>query len=920
MTSSAHKLGAPFSRMHLLKASILWMLLWPLLFGSLIAMLWVAVNVKVEEDHVQMEQSIRHEADSISNGYAHFLKRSIEQMDQITMQIQFHWEKSNGTLDLADMVRRGLFTAPHFVMVAIYDSEGNPVTATKDLKRIASIADNQYFNLHKNNISSALHIGLAEQSGITGKTVIPFTRRLDKRDDTFAGIVLIAVEPKFFSSYYEGPSLGKAGILAVIGEDRMVRVSRMGDAVHTELGPTLNAVPMSSGAEEGSWHGGRQWLPGERFADGHRRFTVWRTLEAYPLYVAVALPEEERLQALKKNWETHYQLAFIITVSLLAIAGIAMLLSSAYFWKKHKRKSVLQTYRLATEAGSEGFYMLKPVFGDGRRIADLEVLDCNEQGAGFHRLSRIGLLNIRLAGFYERNGIDFSGIANACTLAVESGYFEGELAFEEGKAMTLQWGRLKIFRSESGLAVTLQDISASKRHHQELLRMANTDELTGLPNRNWMMKFLPKRLRQLSSEEGALSILFIDLDNFKNVNDRFGHAAGDELLREAARRLKLIVRPADHVVRLGGDEFTVLIETGAGQACTAAIARRIIEEFAKPFELSYGHCSVGTSIGISVFPGDGESAELLLQRADISMYCAKGDGKGSFRFYRPEFYESLKHKLDMTEALARAIDADEFVLFFQPRVHAITGRLLSMEALVRWISPGRGLVSPAEFIPLAESTGLITKLGEIVIDKACAHIAKWRAQGLPLYPVSINVSPVQFEHGNVKDVIESALQRHAIPPTLVEIELTESAMMGEQPHISAQLAAMREMGISLAVDDFGTGYSSLSQLKRLDMDVLKVDRMFTAELGKSGEGKVFFHAIVSMAHALGMRVVAEGVETLQQLEQLRTLECDEIQGFFVSRPMPEDELIHWMKKHTPSSSSQRLALKEARAAEAITAE
>ncbi|MGV3741458.1 MAG: bifunctional diguanylate cyclase/phosphodiesterase [Burkholderiaceae bacterium] len=919
MISSAHRLGAPFTRLTLLRASILWMLLWPLVFGSLIAMLWVAVNVKVEEDRAQMEQSIRSEAHSISNGYAHFLKRSIEQMDQITMQIQFHWEQSNGTLDLADMVRRGLFTAPHFVMVAIFDSQGNPVTATKELKRIPSIADNYYFSQHKNNISSALHVGLAEQSAITGKTVIPFTRRLDRRDDSFAGIVLIAVEPRFFSSYYEGPSLGKSGILAVVGEDRMLRVSRMGDAVHTELGPTLKEIPLPSSAQESDWHGGRQWLSDRWFADGHRRFTVWRTLEAYPLYVAVALPEEERLQLLKKNWDTHYQLAFIITVSLLAIAGIAMLLSSAYFWKKQKKKSVLQTYRLATEAGSEGFYMLKPVFNEAKRIVDLEVLDCNEQGAGFHRLSRNGLLNIRLADFYARNGIDFSDLAKACMLAVRHGYYEGEVRFEEGKAMTLQWGRLKIVRSESGLAVTLQDISAGKRHQQELLRMANTDELTGLPNRNWMMKFLPKRLKQLSAEQGALSILFIDLDNFKNVNDRFGHAAGDELLREAARRLKLIVRPADHVVRLGGDEFTILIEAGGEHACTATVARRIIEEFAKPFELSYGQCSVGTSIGISVFPGDGESAEVLLQRADISMYCAKGDGKGSFRFYRPEFYESLKHKLDMTEALAQAIDADEFVLYFQPRIHAFSGQLQSMEALVRWISPTHGLVTPAHFIPLTESTGLITKLGELVIDKACAHLAAWRARGLPLYPVSINVSPVQFEHGNVKDVLESALRRHAIPPRLVEIELTESAMMGEQPHISAQLAAMREMGVSLAVDDFGTGYSSLSQLKRLDMDVLKVDRIFTAELGQSQEENVFFKAIVSMAHALGMRVVAEGVETRQQLEQLRMLECDEVQGFFISRPVPEEELIDWMKKHVLHAPPQKFALMQTRAVEALNA-
>lgn len=913
MIKPANQIVAHLHRSNSLKASIVWMLFWPVLFASFIAMLWVAVNIKIDEDRALLEQGIRHEALSITNGYAHFLTRSIEQMDQVTMQIQYAWENSNGLLDLEDMVRRGLFTAPHFVLVAIYDKTGNPISATKKIKRISSIADSYYFKQHKNNISSALHIGLAEASSVTGNAVIPLTRRLDNRDDSFAGVVVISVEPAFFSSYYDGPALGKSGILAVFGEDSLLRVSRMGELNHTELGAAMLNIPRSDvmwGTDKEGRRTGKSWLAGNWFADGHKRFTVWHALEAYPLVVAVALPEAERLQALSKTWDTYYQLALVITVALLAIAAIATALSSAYFWKKYKKKSVLQTYRLATEAGSEGFYMLKPMLDEHRSIIDLVVMDCNEQGAGFYKLTRMDFLNLRLGTFYARKGIDFSDFAEACLIAVRSGHYEGEIEFEANPAMTVQWARIKIFRSESGLAVTLQDVSDSKRHHQELIRLINTDELTGLRNRNWMMKFLPERLKQLAAKREALSILFIDLDNFKNVNDRFGHAAGDELLCSAARRLELLVRPTDHVVRLGGDEFAVLVEACEDQSRAAAIAKRIIIEFSLPFELSYGHCLVGASIGISVFPNDGESAESLLQRADIAMYYAKSDRKGTFRFYQPEFYESLKHRLDTTEALARAIDADEFVLFFQPRVNGVTGQLNSMEALVRWKSPERGLVPPGEFIPLAESTGLIARLGELIIDKACAHIAKWRDEGLPLYPVSINVSPVQFEHGNVAEIIESCLTRYGIAADLIEIELTESAMMGDQPRITAQLSAMRDMGISLAVDDFGTGYSSLSQLKNLDMDVLKVDRMFTAELGKSEESKVFFNAIVSMAHALGLRVVAEGVETRQQLEMLRLLECDELQGYFISRPVPEEEVIHLMKKNVLHSVVQKTMLRE----------
>jgi diguanylate cyclase (GGDEF)-like protein len=426
--------------------------------------------------------------------------------------------------------------------------------------------------------------------------------------------------------------------------------------------------------------------------------------------------------------------------------------------------------------------------------------------------------------------------------------------------------------------------------------MANEDALTSLPNRHWLNNMLPDTLERARLAGNQLAVFFIDLDDFKNVNDTLGHAAGDSLLREVAGRLRSVLRPSDYVVRLGGDEFTVILDPVDTVEDVAYVASRIIEVLRAPFDLLRGRNTIGTSIGITMFPRDGEDAETLLKNSDIAMYHAKAQGKGNFRFFQPELYENLKVRLDTERALIHALGHNQFVLYYEPRICSFTGELRGLEALVRWQHPEQGLVLPGQFIPLAEDNGLILKLGEVVLEKACAQLSEWKRAGLKLVPLSINVSARQFNNGNIKTLFENALARHDIPSEMLEIELTESSMMGEHSDVLEQLSAIKKMGIKLLVDDFGTGYSSLSQLQRLDMDVLKVDRSFTSDLGSSAEGEIFFNAIVSMAHALGMLVVAEGVENEQQLRILQSLSCDEIQGYFIARPVPAEDVPALLRK------------------------
>jgi EAL domain-containing protein (putative c-di-GMP-specific phosphodiesterase class I) len=307
------------------------------------------------------------------------------------------------------------------------------------------------------------------------------------------------------------------------------------------------------------------------------------------------------------------------------------------------------------------------------------------------------------------------------------------------------------------------------------------------------------------------------------------------------------------------------------------------------------HHQVHASIGISLYPRDGADGEALLKNADIAMYAAKAAGKGSYRFFAPELAEHLVDRLTRQTNLKHAIEHHELALYYQPRVCGKTGALTSFEALVRWVHPSRGLIAPDAFIPMAEETGLIVALGEQVIDMACAQLAQWRERGLPPLPVSVNVSARQINEGGLSAALEAALKRHGVAPALLELEITESATVAESRVAAEEIAALRRLGVKLYVDDFGTGYSSLSQLRRLDLHGLKVDRSFTARLLQSDEDRELFRAIVSMAHAIGMRVVAEGVESRAQLESLLALGCDEMQGYFLGRPAPAQQMVTLME-------------------------
>ena len=423
-------------------------------------------------------------------------------------------------------------------------------------------------------------------------------------------------------------------------------------------------------------------------------------------------------------------------------------------------------------------------------------------------------------------------------------------------------------------------------------RRAHHDELTGLANRTLFQDRLELALERARRSGTQLAVLFLDLDQFKNVNDSLGHSAGNRLLQAVARRLESSVRAGETVSRFGGDEFTVLLTDLEGAEAAAAAAQRLLDAFAQPLQVERQRLFAGLSIGVALYPADGSNAATLLRNADAAMYLAKQRGRRRFELYSHELSDRVHRRLTLETDLHTAIERHELVLHYQPKVHLGTGRVGSVEALLRWRHPIRGLVSPSEFIPVAEDSGLIIPIGEWVLAEACKQARRWQEAGFGPLAVAVNLSPGQFA-GPIDDIVAQLLRKNGLDPALLELEITESLAMESGPHTLDTLRSIRDMGVKLAIDDFGTGFAALAYLTRWPIDQLKIDMSFVQAIDSAGEGSAdaaIVKAVLAMARSLNLEVTAEGVETATQLQFLRGHGCDLIQGHLFSRAVPPVQL------------------------------
>ncbi|MBI5784329.1 MAG: EAL domain-containing protein [Rhodocyclales bacterium] len=444
-------------------------------------------------------------------------------------------------------------------------------------------------------------------------------------------------------------------------------------------------------------------------------------------------------------------------------------------------------------------------------------------------------------------------------------------------------------------------LDQQEEHRRQLQYLAYHDVLTGLPNQLLVKDRLVQAIAFAGRSGNRVALLFLDLDNFKTINDSLGHPVGDALLRAVSERLVGCIRDTDTVARQGGDEFLVILSDVQSSDDIAALAEKLLERLTVPFQIEGHDLSTSASIGIAIHPDDSRDFDTLLKKADTALYEAKAAGRNAYRFFTERMNVEASEYLQVRSGLRRAIENREFELHYQPQIDLATGALVGVEALIRWQHPQQGWIPPARFIPVAEDSGLIVAIGEWVLREACRQLAEWRSSGLPELTVAVNLSGVQFKRGMVERSVMAALQEFDLPARLLELELTESILIKDTESVLATVRRLKDIGVRLSIDDFGTGYSSLSYLKRFNVDKLKIDQSFVRDFTSDPDDAAIVRAIIQMARSLNLRTIAEGVETAHVRDQLAAFNCDEAQGYYFARPMPAADFERFVAARASSS-------------------
>ena len=490
-------------------------------------------------------------------------------------------------------------------------------------------------------------------------------------------------------------------------------------------------------------------------------------------------------------------------------------------------------------------------------------------------------------------------------IVILSGNQDSELAVE-----AVQYGAQDYLVKGQGdgnlLTRSLRYAIERKRTEERLAYLAKYDPLTGLPNRALFQDRMMAAMRHAERHDRVAVLMFLDLDHFKDINDTLGHSAGDDLLKDVASRLQACVRDEDTIARLGGDEFTVILQDINHRKDAAPIAEKILAALSSPFILHNEEVFVTVSIGIAAYPSCGTNAETLVQNADTALYRAKSEGRNNYKYFEAEMNIAVSERMMMINDLRHAVQKKEFTLYYQPLIEAGSDEVIGMEALLRWQHPERGLLPAKEFVPLMEETGLIISTGEWVLREACRQNRHWQQAGLPPICVSVNLSVRQFHKCDLVTMVAKALEENQLSPNQLQLEVTESILMDHTSRTLNILDQLRNLGIRLAIDDFGTGYSSLSYLKKYPFDMLKFDRSFVQDMGSSENGAAIVAAVINLGHSINMSVMAEGVETHDQLDMLNDRGCDQFQGYLFARPMSAPGCLQWLQQNAKRVLSSRV--------------
>jgi diguanylate cyclase (GGDEF)-like protein len=714
-------------------------------------------------------------------------------------------------------------------------------------------------------------------------------------DGSFGGTVSAALNPAQLQKVYDMLDLGKESTASLVGFDGFIRARGGGNAAYRDMiGKTVrnsSLIPRAEVAGHGTY-----WNDGGTI-EKVKRMLTYRVVHGYPLIALVGLAESDIYQHANQNARIYCGVFFVL---------IAAIFTAIFYGAARERKLMQTTVSLKRtndmfESALANLPVGLSIYDNVQRLAI-----CNDRYAEMYCLNAeqtkpgtpiLDIFNARIvAGSAPKNTQEYveRGMRNARNQTAR--YFDEPLA--DGRIIGINLGLIP----GGGWIAVHQDITAQRQAEAEIIQLAHYDPLTGLANRTLLLRHIGNATTTCRALGAAFAVHILDLDRFKEVNDTLGHACGDQLLAAVAQRLQAVVGSEDIVARLGGDEFAILQSLPSGSISdTGVLANRILDAIASPFELGDHKINVETSIGIAAAPGHGDEAEQLLKNADLALYRAKSAGRNTYRIFQPEMELAARERHAMQADLRKAVTGNEFELYYQPVISADSQKICGVEALVRWRHPTRGLVPPDQFIPLAEETGLIAALGEWVLRKACFDAVTWPAQ----LKIAVNLSSVQFRKSDLADIVANALKESGLPPTRLELEVTESVLLQNSEENIGMLHQFRERGILVALDDFGTGYSSLSYLLSFPFDKIKIDRSFVASLGTRPESAAIVSAITGIARNMGIVTTAEGVETQAQMTMLRAAGCSQMQGYLFGRPQPKAEIDHQIAKDQSAVSAGR---------------
>jgi diguanylate cyclase (GGDEF)-like protein/PAS domain S-box-containing protein len=876
-------------------------LLFPLIALVLLGVVW-GTTLHV----IRLERSVAENAAASSSlehadTYEAQVVRALREIDQVLKFIQFAYQSDDGALDLAALRARGLLLPDLLFVVSITDEQGGIVASTRGTT--ASVAGQDYFQqvLASDNIAiSRPLLSPAIESQLH------FARRLTRRDGHFAGAAIVTVAAAYFVSGYEPARLGQKGFLGILGSDGIFRARRTGDTVVSGEATDYGAVVLSN-ARAAPTPTINRW-------DGVERYSASRELFDFPLAVIVGLAHDEQLAAVEENARAYLWRAAGGSLLLVLLLGGLGRLSWQLQQTRTRANRALQDEVTVRRLAEAALNLRNRAIESS--VNAILIFDLSKAG---HPIEYVNPAFERITGYSAREAL---GRDTAFLLGEDldqAGVQEIQLALRErrdGHAVlrnyrkdgTLFWNEYSIapVRDETGevrhFVGVMNDVTEAKSYEEQLAHQANFDPLTGLANRNLLQDRLGQAIAGARRAGGTVAAVFLDIDNFKMVNDSLGHNVGDELLRRVAERLKSCVRESDTVARLGGDEFVLVLnasreaETGSLESDVTALMHKLLTNVSSPLTLGERPVRPTCSIGVAMYPQDGADPDTLLRNADAAMYRAKELGRNRFQFFTADVHERIRHRMELESSLRLALERDEFEIHYQPQVGIAEGGIQGVEALLRWRHPELGLIPPGHFISFAEETGLIVPIGEWVLRRACKQNKAWQDAGLPKIPIAVNMSAKQCEQDDVDRIVRSALADSGLEPRYLELEITESISMANPEQSVPLMQRLKDTGVSLSIDDFGTGFSNLSYLRRFPVDRLKIDLSFVREITTDAGSLAISEAIITMSHSLNLQVVAEGVESEGQLQLLGARNCDLMQGYLYSPPVAADAFARLLRE------------------------